>query len=33
MNRIPWRQLTTALRERLAPALRDRVALHQARYR
>ena len=33
MRRMPWRQVTTALRERLAPGLRDRVALHQARYR
>lgn len=28
-----WTQLRTALKERLAPCLRDRVALHQARYR
>ena len=28
-----WSQLRTALKERLAPCLRDRVALHQARYR
>ena len=28
-----WTQLRTALKERLAPCLRERVALHQARYR
>jgi hypothetical protein len=33
MSRMPWRQLTTSLRERLAPELRARVSLHQARYR
>lgn len=33
MSRMPWRQLATALRERLAPSVRDRIALHQARYR
>ena len=33
MPRMPWRQLTAALRERVAPALRGRVGLHQARYR
>jgi hypothetical protein len=33
MSRMPWRQLTTALRERVAPSVRDRIALHQARYR
>ena len=33
MGRMPWRQLTTALRERITPSLRTRVALHQARYR
>jgi hypothetical protein len=33
MARMPWRQLTTALRDLRATALRDRIALHQARYR
>ena len=33
MGRMPWRQLTTALRDRITPALRKRVGLHQARYR
>jgi len=33
MSRMPWRQLTASLRERLAPTLQGRVALHQARYR
>ena len=33
MGRMMWRQLTTALRERIAPSLRDRIGIHQARYR
>jgi hypothetical protein len=28
-----WQQLVTALRDRVAPSLRDRIRLHQARYR
>lgn len=30
---MPWRQLASALRERVALPLRERIALHQARYR
>jgi hypothetical protein len=30
---MPWTKLRTAILERLAPSLRDRVAVHQARYR
>jgi hypothetical protein len=33
MKRMPWTRIKSLLRDRLAPALRNRVAVHQARYR
>src|SRR5262245_35687982 len=33
MFRIRWSKLQTQIRDRLVPALRDRIALYQARYR
>ena len=33
MKRMPWTRIKSLLSDRLAPSLRNRVAIHQARYR